>query len=119
MTGAGSAAVPGPLVPGRTVLSAKALNRVTEATAAAELRVPAREVRASIGDAQGRLSLSVSAPTALEALGQRGERLPLAERLEGSRRSIASRVEQLTGHLVGRCELTVTGAQFPPERRVR
>lgn len=118
MTGPGAPAAH-PTVPGHTVLSARALHRVSEAAAAAELRVPVREVRVRIADADGLLGLGVSAPAALPKPARWDRADELTVTCERSRVAIAARVEALTGRQVGRCELTVVGALFPPERRVR
>lgn len=113
-------------VAGRTSVAARSLTRVAAALAAAELRVPLRDVRVAVEDARGLLAFTVTAPVSLPTLARvAGDRAAigrhggaLTERsLEVSRR-MRDRVEEVTGHRVARVDLVLTGARFDGSARL-
>lgn len=109
------------VIPGRTQITAKALTGATVGVASDVLGVSPRQVRASIGDVGGALSVSVTAPVAFPALGT--ARAPgaetLLERAERHRREIGDRLAAAVSRSVGRVELHHGTATIRQERRVR
>jgi len=53
---------PGPVVPGRVEITARALTTLARAVAAERLGVPAKRLRVGLDDAQGSLAVEVTGP---------------------------------------------------------
>lgn len=112
---------------GRTVITARALDRVVRAVSGAALGVEPRRVGADVRDASGLLALDVRAPIRLPSLidvaadgevVQRGGG-SILQRAESARAEIRSRVEAITGSSIARVVVRVEAAHIEPERRVR
>lgn len=115
-----AARVPGERSPGRTRISAQALNRVAVQAAAEALGVPAGRVRTSVSDEGGLVVLTVTAPAPLPELGRPPAGGPgLLERAEEARGALGARFSALTGRRVGRVDLEFSGTSVRQERRVR
>lgn len=120
-------AVPASAPPGRTVITARALDRVVRAVSGAALGVEPRRVGAQVRDASGLLALEVRAPIRLPSLDEIAASVDVVsrgggtilERAESARTEIRSRVEEITGSSVSRVVVRLDSAHIEPERRVR
>jgi hypothetical protein len=113
--------------PGRTVVSARAIERVVRAVTAEQFGVQAKAVSADLTDDAGRLDLAVR--TAIRvvpirrvreddaAIGRSGG--SIVDRARHGETVIAERVREITGSTVSRLSLRFTSADIAPERRVR
>ena len=100
-------------VPGRTVVTARALEKVVAGLVRDAARVSTGGVRLS--DAAGQLAVAVQVPV---ALGD-GSSRTLAERGVDVREHVVRGMAELAGRRVGEVEVTFTGVVRSPERRVR
>lgn len=112
---------------GRTVVTARAIERVVRAVTAEQFGVAARSVSADLTDEGGRLDLAVRTPIRVVSIGRLQEDPSSIARSGGTivdraRRSEAEIIEQvgtITGSAVSRLALRFTGAEIKQERRVR
>ncbi|UCR88117.1 hypothetical protein [Mycetocola spongiae] len=108
-------------IPGRTHITARALGAVATGVAASVLGVPAGRVRTEIGDINGALALSVTAPLRTGSLRASARTPPvtLLERAESAREEIAERVAALAARRVGRVDLSFNAAEIREPGRVQ
>lgn len=114
-------------ISGRTVISARAIERVVRAVTADQFGVAAADVSADLTDEAGRLDLSVRTPIRVVPIGRVQDDRRAIERSGGSiidraNRSEAVIVEQvgsITGSAVSKLALRFTEARIKQERRVR
>lgn len=112
--------------PGRTRITAKALEHVAVNIAAESLGVPAGRVKVELADDRGALALTVTSPiralplsrvpAAPEAPQRSGG--SIVERVSTATATIAARVEQLAGSNVSRVSIRVSGLLIDQEGRV-
>lgn len=112
--------------PGRTRITAKALEHVAVNIAAESLGVPAGRVKVELADDQGALALIVTSPmraiplarvsAAPDALQRSGG--SIVARVSAATGAIAARVEQLSGSSVSRVSIRVSGLEIDQEGRV-
>lgn len=104
---------------GHTRITRAALTHAAEAVTAAALGVPRREVRVTLSDDDGALGVSVAAPIPAPTLQQAAQQHSggtLYERADQARATIRTTVTQVTGSVVGRIDITLTGIRPPAER---
>ncbi|MBK4348207.1 hypothetical protein [Lacisediminihabitans changchengi] len=106
------------IVPGRTDVAARALERTVAATSARHLRVPLRDVHVTLTDAAGLLAISVVAPLRLPPLSG-ASAVRLMKRGDDARSDIRVDVEAQTGRTVGPIALRLTRALVLHEKRVK
>lgn len=128
MTGTGSDVGPGGDVQtnGRTVISARALNRVITAIAADALGVDSQSVSVRLADEGGSLAVHVSSPLAVPdlatvmaspgAVAAGGG--SVLDRAATARQTILGRAAEITGYHVAPVRITATGAVIQQPRRV-
>lgn len=112
---------------GRTVITARALERVVRAVTAEQFGVEAKAVSADLIDEGGRLDLAVRTPIRVVSIGRLQDDRHAVERSGGSiveraARSEAAIIEQvhaITGSTVSKLALRFTSAEIRQERRVR
>jgi hypothetical protein len=112
---------------GRTVVSARAIEKVVRAVTADQFGVGVRGVSAELTDEAGRLDLAVRTPIRVVPIRRLHEDPSAVERSGGSVVDRAARSEQaiveqvgaITGSTVSRVALRLTGAEIKQERRVR
>jgi hypothetical protein len=112
---------------GRTVITAKAIERVVRAVTAEQFGVQAKAVSADLTDAGGRLDLAVRTPIRVVPIRRVHEDADAIRRSGGSivdraqrgEATIADRVSEITGSAVSRLSLRFTSADISQERRVR
>jgi len=112
---------------GRTVVSARAIERVVRAVTAEQFDVDVRAVSADLTDEGGRLALAVRTPIRVVPIGrlQDDERAleasggTIVERAARGETAIADQVGAITGSSVSRLALRFTEAVIRRERRVR
>jgi hypothetical protein len=100
--------------PGRTTVSARALQHLATGLARDAARVPRRDVTVVLADAQGRLRVSVTVPVALAA----GSGRTLVESGEELRRGVIEGMHELAGRAVGIVDVRYSGVRRIDERRV-
>ncbi len=106
------------VVPGRTDVTTRALERTVSAISAQRLGVPVREVSVELGDDRGRLGIRVAAPVRLDGLRADGEQTGLVSGAQDARGDIRESVTEITGRQVGDLSLRITRATIAPQRRV-
>lgn len=112
---------------GRTVISARAIERVVRAVTAEQFGVDTKSVSADLTDEGGRLDLAVRTPVRVVSIGRLQDDARAIERSGGSvveraARSEAAIIEQvgtITGSAVSKLAVRFTGAVIRQERRVR
>ncbi|MBF4568087.1 hypothetical protein ITJ57_04820 [Plantibacter sp. VKM Ac-2880] len=112
--------------PGRTRITAKALEHVAVNIAAESLGVPAGRVKVDLADDRGALALIVTSPMSAiplarvsatpEAFQRSGG--SIVERVSAATTAIAARVEQLSGSHVSRVSIRVSGLEIDQEGRI-
>lgn len=113
--------------PGRTVISARAIERVVRAVTADQFGVAAKSVSADLTDEGGRLELAVSTPIRVVSIGRAQDDAnaidrsggSIVERADRSEQRIVEQVGAITGSAVSRLALRFTAADIKQERRVR
>lgn len=100
--------------PGRTTISARALEHLATGLARDSARVRRRDVTVSLADERGRLRVSVTVPVALTADAGRS----LVERGEELRRDVIEGMQELAGRAVIAVDVRYAGARRIRERRV-
>lgn len=112
---------------GRTVVTARAIERVVRAVTADQFGVAAKQVTADLTDEGGRLDLAVRTPIRVVSIG-RVQDDPgsigrsggtIVERAARSEAAIIEQVGSITGSTVHRLALRFTEADIKQERRVR
>ncbi|WP_143588334.1 hypothetical protein [Tersicoccus sp. Bi-70] len=104
-------------LPGHTRITQQAISRVVTIVAAEEFGVPVSTVRTRLLDDAGRLHLQVALPVRAPSLldlargtGDAGDRQnTLIARSEHARVGIARRSSELTGAVIGRVDVDLTG----------
>ncbi|WP_375386844.1 hypothetical protein [uncultured Amnibacterium sp.] len=112
---------------GRTVVTARAIERVVRAVTADQFGVAAKAVSAELTDQGGDLELAVRTPIRVVPIGRVQDDERALDRAGGSvldraARGEAAIVEQvgtITGSRVARLALRFTAAEIKQERRVR
>ena len=112
---------------GRTVVSARAIEKIVRAVTAHEFGVDVKSVAADLNDEAGRLDLAVRTPIRVVSIRRAQDDPRSIERSGGSVLARAGRSEQaivdqvgtLTGSTVSRLAVRLTGAEIKQERRVR
>jgi hypothetical protein len=112
---------------GRTVVTARALERVVRAVTADQFGVEAKSVSAELTDEGGRLDLAVRTPirvVSIDRVQQDGQAMERAggsiiDRAARSEAAIIDQVSTITGSIVSKLALRFTSADIRPERRVR
>jgi hypothetical protein len=112
---------------GRTVVSARAIEKVVRAVTAEQFGVGVTSVSADLTDEAGRLDLAVRTPIRVvsirrvqddeHAIDRSGG--SIVDRAARSERQIIDQVGTITGSTVSRLALRLTGAEIKQERRVR
>jgi hypothetical protein len=123
------AALPGskPGLAGHTRISTQALTSTAKEAAAEFFRVPPAQVRVSWSDDQGMLALSLALPVSLPPLARIAADPDLVARTGGSAwdRAHAAKpvlrdtVTALTGSVVSRVDIRITGVRLEEGSRVR
>jgi len=109
------AAAGAPVLPaGRTSIRSRALQRIATAAAAESADVPPQAVQARLGDAGGRLTVSIATPVSLGA----GTSGTIVERAAAIADAVSSCLDSLAGRSVERVHVRVSGLQ-QQRRRVR
>ncbi len=112
---------------GRTVISARAIERVVRAVTAEQFGVQPNTVSADLTDDAGRLDLAVRTAIRVVPIRRVQEDAgaidrsggSIVDRAEHGQTAIAERVADITGSTVSRLSLRFTAADIAPERRVR
>lgn len=116
-----------PGLAGHTRISTQALTSTAKAVAADFFRVPPAQIRVAWADDQGMLALSLSLPVSLPPLARIAADPELVARTGGSvweraraaKPVLKDRVTELTGSVVSRVDIRVTGARLDEGSRVR
>lgn len=116
-----------PGLAGHNRISTQALTSTAKAAAAEFFRVPPAQVRVSWSDDQGLLALSLALPVSLPPLTRIAADPDLVDRAGGSvwdrahaaKPLLRDKVTQLTGSLVSRVDVRITGVQLDEGSRVR
>lgn len=124
---AGPAAGYAQILAGHNRISTQALTSTAKAAAAEYFRVPPAQIRVSWSDDQGMLALALSLPVPIPPLAKIAADPGLAARSGGSIRDRAhqakpllrDRVTELTGSLVSRVDVRITGVRVEEGKRVR
>ncbi len=112
---------------GRTVITARAIERVVRAVTAEQFGVEAKQVSADLTDDAGRLDLAVRTPIRTVPIGRiqddpnavRRSGGSITERATLGETAIIQQVSTITGSTVSKLSLRFTGAEIKQERRVR
>ncbi|MET4060651.1 hypothetical protein ABIB35_002202 [Arthrobacter sp. UYP6] len=112
---------------GHNRISTQALTSTAKAAAAEFFRVPAAQIRVSWSDDQGMLALSLALPVSLPPLNRIAADPDLLNRTGGSvwdrahaaKPLLKDKVTELTGSLVSRVDVRLTGVQLEEGSRVR
>lgn len=113
-------------LPGHTRITQQAISRVVTVVAAEEFDVPVSAVRTRLLDDAGRLHLQIALPVrapSLLALARGSglgpeDRTTLIQRSDRARTVIARRSGELTGAVVGRVDVDLTGIARRSPRRL-
>nr|WP_231704970.1 hypothetical protein [Arthrobacter gengyunqii] len=120
-------AEPGTGLAGHNRISTQALTSTAKAAAAEFFRVPPAQIRVTWSDDQGMLAMSLALPVALPPLNRIAADPGLVSRAGGSvwdrahaaKPLLRDRVTELTGSLVSRVDVRITGVQLEEGSRVR
>lgn len=112
---------------GHNRISTQALTSTAKAAAAEFFRVPPAQIRVSWSDDQGMLAMSLALPVALPPLNRIAADPVLVSRAGGSvwdraheaKLLLRDRVTDLTGSLVSRVDVRITGVHLEEGSRVR
>lgn len=100
-------------VPGRTVVTVRALQRLATGLAGEAAQVPAGDVSVRLTDADGSLRVAVTVPISL------GGDDTIVERGDGVRARVREGMLRLGDREVRSVDVRFAGVRRPPERRVR
>lgn len=111
---------------GRTRITSRALSRVVAAVAAEELGVAAKQVNAALADHNGALALTVTSPIRVVSLDRVQSDPSLVQSSGGSivdrsaraQEVIRDRVAALTGSMIGRVAVHISGVIIEEGARV-
>lgn len=104
----------GSAVPGRTVITARALRRLTQCVVAEAAGVPVGHASVDLKDENGTLVAHATVPVSVgRSWG------PLAERGGAVRERVVSDLRHLAGRTVSTVDVTFSGVHRVPRRRVR
>jgi hypothetical protein len=98
-------------VPGRAVITSRAYENLVRAVASSALGVPPRRSTVRVADGGGRLDIQISGSIS-------GEGMPVLERIDRTRTTVAEQTTALTGATVGTVAVHITDIRFD-ERRAR
>lgn len=112
---------------GRTVITARAIEKVVRAVTADQFGVEARRVSADMTDDDGRLDLAVRTPIRVVSIGRLQDDPQsvtrsggsITDRADRAERTIVDQVTTITGSTVSKLALRFTTADIRQERRVR
>ena len=112
---------------GHNRISTQALTSTAKAAAAEFFRIPPAQIRVSWSDDQGMLALSLSLPVPLPPLTLIAADPGLIDRTGGTvwdrahaaKPLLRTKVTELTGSLISRVDVRITGVQLVPGSRVR
>ncbi|WP_237688638.1 MULTISPECIES: hypothetical protein [Arthrobacter] len=112
---------------GHNRISTQALTSTAKAAAAEFFRVPPAQIRVTWSDDQGMLAMSLALPVALPPLNRIAADPNLVSRAGGSvwdraheaKPLLRDRVTELTGSLVSRVDIRITGVHLEEGSRVR
>ncbi len=112
---------------GHNRISTQALTSTAKAAAAEFFRVPPAQIRVTWSDDQGMLAMSLALPVTLPPLNRIADDPDLVRRSGGSVRDRAhaakpllrDRVTELTGSMVSRVDVRITGVLLQEGSRVR
>lgn len=120
------AAVTLPPLAGHTRISTQALSSTAAAAAAEFFGVAPQLIRVAWADDRGLLALSISLPIPVQPLQKVARRPDLAgpretvlERARAAKPVLRSRVTELTGSIVSRVDIRITGVRVQEGARVR
>lgn len=103
---------------GATLITARAMNRLVSAVAAAALGVPTSQVKVDVAAAAGRLDLSVRTPARRQPGGRGNTAAPAdgtaPDRAEHAQHEIRGTVAALTGADIAGVTVRLTGAGSTP-----
>lgn len=124
---AAKAAGPQTGLAGHNRISTQALTSTAKAAAAEFFRVPPAQIRVNWSDDQGMLAMSLALPVALPPLNRIAADPDLVSRAGGSvldrahaaKPLLRDRVTELTGSLVSRVDVRITGVLLEEGSRVR
>lgn len=108
---------------GYTTISPGTMAQLLTAVAAEACNVPSKDVRASLHNDQGQLSVQLAVPLVLHEpwgpalVGNDGG--TIFERAAAARALVAARLQELAGTAVQRVDIRYTGAQSQDHRKVR
>lgn len=102
-------------LPGRTHITARALDRLAAGLARDAADVSLRHVKTNLADSSGELAVSVAVPIALGG----GSGGTVTERGEKVREGVRRGMRELAGRTVNEVEVTFTGVLRTQERRVQ
>ncbi|MDN3902936.1 hypothetical protein [Arthrobacter sp. YD2] len=122
-----TAAETGAVLSGHNRISTQALTSTAQAAASEYFGVPAQQVRVRWADDRGLLALTVSLPIALpplQVLQQHPGMLHRAggtvwERAHAAKPVLLQRISELTGSMLSRVDVRITGALLSEGRRVQ
>lgn len=104
-------------IPGRVVVTARAIETVFSALAAEELGTTARSTRVRVRDDGGSLSVAVRAPVAAGSADPTAPGSTVLERVEAARRRIHTTGPHLTGAVLADVTIRVTDITTESEKR--
>lgn len=112
---------------GRTIITARAIEKIVRAVTAEQFEVEPKKVAADMTDDAGRLDLAVKTPIRTVSIGRLQDDPEAVHRSGGSITDRASRgeaaiidqVTAITGSTVSKLSLRFTSADIKQERRVR
>jgi hypothetical protein len=96
-------------VPGRTVITVRAFENLVLAVASSALGVPPRRSSVRVADGGGRLDIQISGSIS-------GDGVPVIERIDRTRTTVADQTAALTGATVGTVAVHITDIRFDEGR---
>lgn len=102
---------------GYTTISTGTMAQLLTAVAAEAFSVPSRDVRASLHDDQGQLSVQLAVP--LAPWGPANDGGTIFERAAAARTRVAERLQELAGTAVRRVDIRYTGIQGGDHKKAR
>jgi uncharacterized alkaline shock family protein YloU len=115
---AGTNSVPAERQVGSTRIASKALNGLVRAVAGEALGVRASAVSVNLSDFDGKLAIEVAGPLAVDLEKTLASGPSVIEAAATAQGRIAEQTTALSGSLVGRVRVRVTGCEFINNRRV-
>jgi uncharacterized alkaline shock family protein YloU len=115
---AGTNPVPAERQVGSTRIASKALSGLVRAVAGEALGVRASAVSVNLSDLDGKLAIEVAGPVAVDLANSLASGPSVIEAATTAQSRIAEQTTALSGSLVGRVRVRVTGCEFINNRRV-